>query len=173
MIFVLGGCSGSNPNPGERTTDIAWNNRDFQRAYEIAKHKAEAGEPWAQLRMGIFCANGWGTEASLDQAEYWYKKALVQKTDGKWAEGSIVGSTGRAGYFNQNSDARIAEYNLASLYLNNNKKLEQALQHINNVIKESNGHSIFFCCEFSGGKSFTQKQFTELKSKIENKLNNK
>ena len=173
MIFSLSGCSGPNPNPGERTTDIAWNNSDFQHAYEIAKPRAEAGEPWAQLRMGIFYANGWGIEVNLDKAEYWYKKALAQKTNGKWAEGFIVGATGKSGYFNQNSDARIAEYNLANLYLNNNKNLEQALQHINNVIKESNGNSIFFCCEFSSGRSFTQKQFIELKNKIENKLNSK
>ena len=173
MIFGLSGCSGPNPNPGERTTDIAWNKNDFQRAYEIAKPRAEAGEPWAQLRMGIFYANGWGTEVNLDKAEYWYKKTLAQKTTGNWAEGLIIGATGKVGYFNQNSDARLAEYNLAYLYLNSDKNLEQALQYINNVIKESNGKSVFFCCEFSGGRYVTQKHFIELKNKIEKKLNKK
>ena len=101
------------------------------------------------------------------------KKAIAQKVQGNWAEGKLVGATGQAGYFNQNNDARIAEFNLAQLYCTNNKNLNEALNHINNVIKESNGNSVFFCCEFAGGRSFTQDQFTELKHKIKEKLNDK
>ena len=173
LLLFAAGCAGLNPNPGERTTDMAWTSNNFQRAFEVAKPRAEAGEPWAQVRLGIFYENGWGTEADLAKAEYWYKKAIAQKSQGDWAEGKIVGSTGKAGYFNQNSDARIAEFYLAQLYYINNKNLNEALNHINNVIKESKGNSVFFCCEFSGGRYFSQSQFTELKQKIEEKISGK
>ena len=174
-IFLLAatGCAGPNPNPGERTTDMAWTSSNFQHAFEVAKPKAEAGEPWAHLRLGIFYENGWGTEADIAKAEYWYKKAISQKAEGDWAEGKLAGATGKAGYFNQNSDARIAEFNLAQLYYNNNKNLNEALSHINNVINESKGNSVFFCCEFEGGRYFNQSQFTELKRRIEEKLSGK
>ena len=51
----------------------------------------------------------------------------------------------KPGYFNQNSDARIAAYNLAQLYYENDKNLPEAYQLINNVIEESEGKAIFFC----------------------------
>ncbi len=173
LLVAAAGCAGLNPNPGERTTDMAWISNNFQRAFEIAKPKAESGEPWAQLRLGIFYENGWGTEIDLDKAEYWYQKASSQNSSGGWAEGKLVGATGKAGYFNQNSDALIAEFNLAQLYYNSNKKLKEAYQHINNVINESNGESVFFCCQFDGGRSFSQSQFVELKKNIMKKLNMK
>ncbi|HTF99570.1 MAG TPA: sel1 repeat family protein, partial [Nitrospirota bacterium] len=107
------------------------------------------------------------------KAEFWYRKAMAQKATGAWAEGKLAGAAGKAGYFNQNSDARIAEFNLTQLYYYNDKNLSEALRMINNVIQESAGSSIFFCCEFAGGRYFTQKQFVELKEKIEKKLNGK
>ena len=171
LILFLSGCAGPNPNPGERTTDMSWNSGDYSRAFELVLPSAEAGEPWAQLRLGIFYANGWGTELDLDKAEFWYKKAVLQKATNDWAEGILVGATGKPGYFNQNSDARIAAYNLAQLYYENDKNLPEAYQLINNVIEESEGKAIFFCCEFAGGRSFSQEQFKDLKSKIEKKMN--
>ncbi|MCP5265698.1 MAG: SEL1-like repeat protein [Burkholderiaceae bacterium] len=92
---------------------MAWTSGAFARALEIEKPRAEAGEPWAQLRLGIFYANGWGVTRDAERAEYWYRRAEAQKADGDWANGRIVGATGRSGYFNQNSDARIAQFNLA------------------------------------------------------------
>ena len=170
LVVLITGCAGLNPNPGERTTDMAWTSSNFQRAYEIAKPKAEEGEPWAQLRMGIFYENGWGTKKDIERAEYWYKQVMAQKSSGGWAEGKIVGATGRLGYFNQNNDARIAAYNLAQLYYNNDMNLIEANKLINDVILETNGKAIFFCCEFSGGRYFTQGQLLDLKHKIETKL---
>lgn len=85
----------------------------------------------------------------------------------------MIGAAGKLGYFNQNSDARIAEYNLAQLYYSEDKNLKQALEHINNVIIESNGKAVFFCCKDQGGRYFTQEQFVDLKQKIEEKLNRK
>jgi TPR repeat protein len=169
-LLVASGCAGSNPNPGERTTDVAWASQDYQRAFKWAAPSAEAGEPWAQLRLGIFYRNGWGTSIDLEKAEYWYKKAAKQKAKGAWAEGQMVGAVGKAGYFNQNSDALIAEFNLAQLYLEENKNLPEAHQLVSDVIEESNGESVFFCCEFDGGRQFTQKQFVELKEKIEKRM---
>jgi TPR repeat protein len=149
---------------------MAWTSDDFDRAFRIAKPSAEAGEPWAQLRLGIFHANGWGTAQDVEKAEYWYRKAAAQKASGDWAEGRMVGAAGRSGYFNQNGDARIAEFNLAQLLYDNDRNLPEARALIESVIKESDGKSIFFCCEFSGGRYFHPSDFLELKEKIEKKL---
>lgn len=170
LVIAATGCAGPNPNPGERTTDMAWTSGDFKRAFEAAKPRAEAGEPWAQLRLGIYYENGWGTNKDLEKAEYWYKKAAAEKSTGDWAEGKLVGATGKSGYFNQNGDARIAQFNLAQLYYTNGKNLSEAKDLIDNVIQESDGKAIFFCCEFSGGRYFSQEQFLGLKEKIEEKL---
>jgi len=172
-FIFLSGCAGPNPNPGERTSDMALYHSKYKRAFEIVKPSAEAGEPWAQLRLGIFYENGWGTKVDVDKAEYWYKQAAAQKASDAWAEGKIVGATGKPGYFNQNSDARIAQFNLAYLYFNNGRNLSEAYQLVNSVIDESNGEAIFFCCEFAGGRYFTQEQFLELKKKIEMKMGSK
>lgn len=172
-ILLIASCSGPNPNPGERTTDMAWHSNKFDIAFQTAKPHAENGEPWAQLRLGIFYQNGWGIKADNKKAEYWYKKASLQKANGGWANGRIIGAIGKSGYFNQNSDAIIAEYLIAQLYYENNKNLKESYQYINNVIKDSKGFNIFFCCEFAGGRSFTQEQFMTLKRKIEKKLHKK
>jgi len=172
-LLFLAGCAGLNPNIGERSTDVAWTSGDKVRAFEIAKPKAEAGEPWAQLRLGIFYENGWGDSRDDNIAEYWYKKVIAQKSKGDWAEGKLVGATGKQGYFNQNSDARIAEHNLAQIYLINNRNLLEAHRLIKNVIKETEGKDVFFCCEFAGGRYFSQKQFIELEEKIAKKLSEK
>ena len=169
FIFVVG-CAGPNPNPGERTTDMAWTSGDYERAFKVAKPRAESGEPWAQLRLAIFYENGWGVERNLVKAYDWYLKTVSQKADGAWAKGKMIGAAGPSGYFNQNSDALIAEYNLANLYYNGEgieRDLVKSYVHINNVINESEGKSVFFCCEFSGGRAFVQSQFLELKGKLE------
>lgn len=170
LIIAATGCAGPNPNPGERTTDLAWTSSDFKRAFEVANPRAEAGEPWAQLRLGILYENGWGTDKDIEKAEYWYKKAAAQKATGDWAEGKLVGAVGKSGYFNQNSDARIAQFNLAQLYYTNSRNLLEARNLIDTVIQESDSKAVFFCCEFSGGRYFTQSQFLDLKQKIEKKL---
>jgi len=170
MAVIMAGCAGPNPNPGERTSDMAWNQGNFTRAFEVVKPRAMAGEPWAQLRLGIFFENGWGTAKDNEQAEYWYKQAAAQKATGDWADGKLIGAAGKAGYFNQNSDARIAQFNLAQLYYVTNKNLPQAKRLIDSVIEETNGNSVFFCCEFAGGRYFTNKQFMELKQKIEERM---
>lgn len=65
LCLIASSCAGPNPNPGERTTDMFWTSGKFERAFERAAPHAEAGEPWAQLRLGIFYENGWGTSVDV------------------------------------------------------------------------------------------------------------
>lgn len=165
LSIVVSGCAGPNPNAGERTADNAWLSGRVDRAFEIVKPKAEAGEPWAQLRLGMFYENGWGTEENIPAAVKWYKKAAAQKGTGDWAEGKIVGAAGKSGYFNQNSDARIAQRNLANIYLKGQgieKDLVQAYLNIRTVKDEIKGRDIFFCCEFAGGRVFPAKDVDDI-----------
>ncbi|UZP66628.1 hypothetical protein N1030_13560 [Desulfovibrio mangrovi] len=170
LIVLLAACAGLNPNPGERSVDMAWVTGEFERAYAETKPRAEAGEPWAQLRLGIFYENGWGVPIDAKMAEYWYKKAAAQKATGDWADGNLAAAHGQAGYFNQNSDAVIAEYNLANLYYRGEGGVKQDLVTayvlIKNVLSQSKGESVFFCCEFDGGRYFIQEQFLKLDNAI-------
>lgn len=171
----LSACAGMNPNPGERTTDIAWLAGDFDKAFSIVKPMAEAGQPWAQLRLGIFYENGWGIEKDDNKAEYWYKKAAAQIVDSSWADGHTIGAFGKLGYFNQNSDALIAKYNLAHLYYKGEvvtKDLITAYVLIRNVINLSEGADVYFCCQFDEARFFTQDTFINLKNSIASEMSN-
>ncbi|RXJ71862.1 hemagglutinin protein [Veronia nyctiphanis] len=176
IVFLsafLFACAGPNPNTGERTTDLGWTSGNYQQAFDTAKIYAEQGQPWAQLRLGIFYANGWGVDKDEKIASSWYQKAAAQTATGDWANGQIAGATGKTGFFNQNSDALIAKFNLAQLYFEGagvEKDLSKSLELVNKVITESNGESVLFCCEFSSPRYFTQEQFIGLKSKIEKEL---
>lgn len=135
----------------------------------IAKRKAEEGYPWAQLRMCAVYKFGLGVEKNPSEAVKWCKKASVQIADGEWAEGLLVGAVGKAGYFNQNSDALIAQFQLAEFYYNGegvSKDLTTAYLYIKNVIEKTKGNSIFYCCEFAGGRYITPDQISELNDKI-------
>lgn len=171
MLLVLAGCAGMNPNPGERTADTNWEMGNYSKSLEVARTAAERGDPWAQLRMGIYYNSGYGVEVDIPKAVEWYKKAARQLEEGKWAEGYIVGATGKYGYFGQKNDALIAQYRLADIYFNGvgvEKDLILSYLLINNVIEKSNGEpQVFFCCDWSGGRWFRQTQFTELKAKLE------
>ena len=69
----------------------------------------------------MFYVNGMGVQSNMQAAVEWYEKAAAQKAEGAWAEGQMVGAMGRTGYFNQNSDARIAQRNLAVIFLNGSR----------------------------------------------------
>jgi len=170
VLIVLGGCAGMNPNPGERTADMAWTSGDFARAVTVVRPAAERGEPWAQLRLGIFYQNGWGVEPDPRQAMLWYEKVLAQDASGAWAEGQMVGAVGRSGYFNQHSDALIARFNLAQMLYKGEgipRDLPRAYDYVSVVIEKAAGQSVFFCCEFAGGRYFQPSQFDDLKASIE------
>ena len=174
LSLVLAGCAGMNPNPGERTADTNWEMGNYSKALEVARTAAERGDPWAQLRMGIYYNSGCGVEVDIPKAVEWYKKAARQLEEGKWAEGYIVGATGMYGYFGQKNDALIAQYRLADIYFNGvGAEQDLVLSHllISNVIVKSNGEpQVFFCCDWSGGRWFRQTQFTELKTKLEDTM---
>lgn len=173
LACFLAACAGPNPNPGERITDVSWTSGQHIQGWPAVLERAQRGQPWAQLRMGIFYVYGWGVEQSFEEAAKWYARASVQLTDGDWANGLLVGAYGKAGYFNQNSDAYMARYNLSEFFLNARgvkKDNVMAYALINSVSKAKKDEPIFFCCEFSGGRyvaaSDVQKRLDEIKSSM-------
>ncbi|TLD39815.1 MAG: hypothetical protein JETT_3926 [Candidatus Jettenia ecosi] len=157
-ILILAGCAGMNPNPGEHTADMAWERGDYTRALSLIRPSAQRGEPWAQVRMGVAYELGVGVTKNTQEAIAWYRKAAAQIVDGGWAEGKLVGAKGKAGYFNQNSDALIAIHQISGLYLRGDgvpKDLVEAYLWAKYVSDKSGGKSIFYCCEFLGGRWIT------------------
>lgn len=153
LLFTLAGCAGLNPNPGERTVDNAWAYGNYERAHTLLIPPAERGEPWAQLRLGVAYELGVGVEKDFNQAVKWYAKAALQEGSGAWAEGQIVGATGKAGYFSQKNDALIAQHRLANIYLtggNISPDYVKAYLLELNVSKETGGSSIFYYHHPSG-----------------------
>lgn len=152
LSVLLVSCAVTNPNPGERTADKYWVAGDFAKAIEAARPQAELGEPWAQLRMGIYYDAGSGVEKDPAEAARWYKKAALQMAEGAWAKGKIISSKGKVGFFGQRNDALIAQFRLAVLYASGRGvelDLVKAYLLANNVSKKSNGKSVFFCCAYS------------------------
>jgi len=173
FLLILTGCAGLNPNLGERTADTFWHNGDLASAHKILKEKANAGYPWAQLRLGIMYELGTAVDKDIPTAIKWYNKAAEQKATGGWAEGELAGSTGDQGFFNQNGDARIAQFQLANIYLTGNgvqKDTEKAYKLIAIVSKETNGGHIFYCCEFAGGKYITSEKIKNTFETAKNSL---
>ncbi|CAM2069601.1 Sel1 repeat family protein [Sulfidibacter corallicola] len=173
LLCLLGGCAGLNPNPGERSADVFWDRYEHQKALEIIRPRAEEGIPWAQLRLGVAYELGKGVEQDHEEALRWYKKVAVQNESGPWANGLTVGAVGRAGYFNQNSDAMVAQFQIANIYLKGEgvpKDLTKAYLWANHVFKASAGHDVFFCCEFSGGRYIMQVHIKETLEQTEREM---
>lgn len=174
---MIGGCATVDPNSDELAADMASYNGDSRTALALVQRHAEAGEPWAQLRLGMVYEDASGprkgVRTAIERYEWkklipvaieWYKKAAAQKATGEWAEGVRFGASGRDGYFNRNSNARIAQYHLANIYLKGHgisKDLEQAYLNIRAVVDETKGQGIFFCCEFSGGTYLTALEISQ------------
>lgn len=154
-VLALAGCAGLNPNPGERTFDIAWHNYDYPRAFAILKPAAERGEPWAQLRMGVAYELGAGVPKDIPTAIRWYSLAAAQEAEGGWADGLVVGAVGKLGYFNANSAALVAKYQMANLYLNGEgvpRDVQQAYALAQDVSDKSAGRRVYYCCEHIGAR---------------------
>lgn len=170
LTLILWGCvAGPNPNPGERSADMLWEKYRHEEALEIIIPAAEKGYPWAQLRLGVAYELGKGVPADIPKALYWYKKASVHKGNDKWSEGTLVGSVGPAHYFNQNSDAMVAQYQIANIYLHGKgvkKDLVAAYLWAKYVVNESAGENVFYCCEFEGGRWILQKDIQSTLSQI-------
>lgn len=158
LVIGLTACAGPNPNPGERTVDEAWARQDYETVLNILMPAAKREEPWALLRMGVVYELGIGVEKDIPTAIRWYEKAARYEADGDWANGRLIGDVGKVGFFNQTSDALIAKYQLANIYYRGDgieQDLVKAYELAYHVSKQSNGESIFYCCEFSGGTYIT------------------
>ena len=168
-IFLVS-CAGFNPNPGERSTDVLWHERKFAKAFSIAERRAKEGYPWAQLRLGIMHELGVGVEKNITEALKWYKKASLQEAEGGWANGQSLGAMGKPGFYNQNSDALIAQYQMANLYLKGEgieQDIIKAYLYIKNVFEKTEGRTLFYCCEFAGGRYFPASQIKELYENVQ------
>jgi len=173
LAVLVCSCAGTNPNPGERTADVLWSKYRHEESLKISRPAAERGEPWAQLRLGIAYELGLGVPKDIPKALYWYKLTSVHKGSDKWSEGLLIGAIGQAGYFNQNSDAMVAEYQIANIYLNGDgveKDLVAAFLWIKYLEKESAGKSVFICCEFEGGRWIPQKEIQRTIDDIEKEI---
>lgn len=172
-VMAFGGCAGANPNPGERTADMAWMRSDYSQALTILRPAAERGEPWAQLRMGFLYEKGFGVEKDTREAVDWYRKAARQTGTGGWAEGKMIGALGRPGYFNQNSDALLAQYWIGHIYFRGDgvtRDLVEAYFWIRNVSDKTQGKSLFFCCEFAGGLHLSAAKIAETLANVEREM---
>lgn len=175
IVVVLAACAGPNPNPGERTVDMAWGEYDYSTALQILRPAAERGEPWAQLRMGVAYELGSGVTKDIITAIKWYELAAAQEAEGNWENGQLVGATGKAGYFNQTSDALIAKHQLANIYLRGEgvvSNYQKALELARHVSEKAQGKDIFYCCEFSGGRYITSTAIAETLAKAERAVKN-
>ena len=178
-LIALVGCAGLNPNPGERTADLhmfSAGSKDCERSLEIVRPNAEAGLPWAELRLGYAYLTGCGVAKNGGKAAEWLNRVATKSAEGGWATGQIVGAIGQSGFFNQNSDALIAQFYLSVLYNEGDgvpKNLIDAYLYAKNVAVKSDGKAIFFCCEWAknGGLYLSQKAIQENLSKIEAAMN--
>ena len=68
LAMMATACAGPNPNPGERTTDMGWTSGKHVQGWPAVHERAKEGQPWAQLRMGIFYVYGWGVEQNFEEA---------------------------------------------------------------------------------------------------------
>jgi TPR repeat protein len=172
-MMVLSGCAGMNPNPGERTTDVAWENGNYTQAFEVAEQFAEQSHPWAELRLGMYYDVGHGVEENIDKSLYWYKRAANHNIEGKWAEGYIAGAAGKAGYFGERNDALIAQYRLARLYMEDERvERNLVISYIlaTQLLTKLAGSDMFFCCEWSEGRFFTTVMVEDTIKELEEQL---
>ena len=169
-MFIIQNCSGPNPNPGERTVDLFWHNNNPQKVFKILPKQAEKGKPWAQLRMGVAYELGFGVKKNIKEAVKWYNLTASHKGKGGWSNGRVIFSFGKPGFFNQNGDALVAKFQLSNIYLKGNgvkKDINKAKDLINEVIKDSKGGSIIYCCVANGGRWITQSMILDTKRKID------
>ncbi len=175
-FLIFEGCSAFNPNPGETEADTYLVKKDYAAALAIIEPLAEQNIPWAQLRLGIAWEYGQGKTQNHQEALHWYRKVAVQRTELPWADGVHLISAGEKGFFNQNNDAKVAQYLIARLYYQGGKgvkpDLAEAWLWSQYVYKLSEGNDILYCCEKS--KLKTQKiegeRITKLLQDIEKAL---
>jgi TPR repeat protein len=149
---------------------MAWERQDYPRALSVIRPAADRGLPWAQLRLGVAYELGVGVARDIGEALAWYRKAARQTGEGGWAEGHRLGAMGRPGYFNQNSDALIAQHQIAGIYFRGEgvaRDLVEAYLYARNVSEKTQGRSLFYCCEFSRTRYITAEAIAESIARIE------
>ena len=99
-LCLLGGCAGINPNPGMRTAEAY--HYEGKHEKELAILKNHAGNPWAQLYLGMVYESGDGVETNYTQALEWYLRTALQHGQGRWADGEEFFSVGERGYYGAN-----------------------------------------------------------------------
>lgn len=151
--IALSACSVLDPNPGEKEADTYIQKKEYAQAIHLIEPRAEQGLPWAQLRLGIAYEYGQGKKQNFSMAVEWYRKAARQMVDLPWSDGVQLLSAGDAGYFNQNNDARVAQYLIARIYAEGRSGIDknplEAWLWANYARQSSNGKDILFCCENS------------------------
>jgi len=176
LSLSLISCSLFTPNPGENEADVLIQEKQYNKALAIVEPLAQQGIPWAQLRLGIAYEYGQGKVKNPAESLNLYRKVALQMRDNAWADGLQVLSAGDKGYFNQNNDAKVAQYLIARLYYQGgsgvNRNLPEAWQWINYVQKASEGKDVIFCCENSKLKTqyVTSERISTLLSTIEKEL---
>jgi TPR repeat protein len=111
-----------------------------------------------------------GVGVAKDTQEALARKVARQFAEGGWVEGKLVGAVGRPGYFNQNSDALIAQHQIAGIYFRGDgvgKDLVEAYLYAKNVAEKTQGRSVFYCCELSRARYITAAAIAESLVKIE------
>ncbi|MCK7580427.1 MAG: hypothetical protein MZV65_35460 [Chromatiales bacterium] len=116
-----------------------------------------------------------GSKKDTEKALDWFKKVGSITGEGGWANGRMIGAVGKPGYFNQNSDALIAQYHISEIYFTGEgikKDVIQAYHYAKNVSEKSQGTSVFFCCEWSKerGLWLSPKMISDNLKKIEQSL---
>jgi len=153
LSATLSACSVFDPNPGEKEADTYIHKKEYDQAITIVEPLADQGVPWAQLRLGIAYEYGQGKKQNAVAALEWYRKAARQMVDLPWSDGVQLISAGDAGYFNQNNDARVAQYLIARMYAEGrngiSKNPTEAWLWAHYAQHSSNGKDIIFCCENS------------------------
>lgn len=169
---LLSGCAGINPNPGERTFDQMWSAQQYDAAVSQVRDPAERGQPWAQIRLAQAYFFGAGAPKDKSLAAQWYRKAAIQKSDDAWANGQMIGAMGESGRFGQNTDATVAQYQLALIYFEGDQvpqDLKEARYWINEAKQNSKGGHVYICCiELTeNGLWITQDMIQQLDKDIE------
>lgn len=173
--LLVTGCATSEPNSNERTADMAWLSGRYADAAAIVIPYADKGEAWAQLRLGIIYENGWATKKDIDTAIFWYKKAAAQKSADYWGAIRSIGADNSVGKNkassdeNRNNQARVAQYNLANIYLQRQQVI-YAYLNIRTIVDETQGQPILFCCEFSEARYFTADQIAALYQGVKSQM---
>ncbi|BBM84908.1 tetratricopeptide repeat protein [Candidatus Uabimicrobium amorphum] len=142
LVFVYG-CTAS---PTKENADYYTLRGYHDYSLKIVKYKAEEGEPWAFLRMGVAYELGHGIKKDYEKAKEWYEKTAFASRRN----------------IRETNEGFIALYHLANLYLDEKvmeKDAHKAYEYMEMVMKHTQGKPLLYCCENEpGGARFIAKE---------------